>query len=313
MPRLLIVGHLTIDTVCDDHLRVAHFQLPQGAALGSAVGALANDAEVDVVSVIGEDYPEGVLATLREAGVGTTLVSRRAGRSLRFWILREARDRCVDLPFESSSIARFTPAPPDSSTALNGFDAAHLCPMPIAEQLAWVERLRSEVPLISVDPQPFRYAPPGVDAEALLRHVLARIDVLSISVEDFPEYRDRPVPQALSALLKYGPRIVTLKLGALGSAVGVRGSEEYLRLAAVDGDVRDEVGAGDAFAGAFLSVLASTRDLEVAARRAALTACAMIEDVGMLHVLTRPERTAAVRQRVVGLRRMRYIDEDGAL
>lgn len=311
MSKVLIVGHMTIDTICDDHARLTHFQLPQGAAVGSAAGAIVNGATVEIFSVVGEDYPEGAIATLRKAGAGTALILRRAGKSLRFWILREDRSRLVDLPFATTSIAAFTPTPLDFSVALNDFDAAHLCPMPIADQLAWIDRLRPEIPLLSIDPQPFRYAPSTNEGEALLRRVLERVDVLSISADDFPEYCDRPLPLALSQLLAHGPKIVTLKLGALGSAIGVRGSREYLRLAAVDCEVQDEVGAGDAFAGAFVSELASTRDLEASAKRAALTACAIIEDVGMLHLLTRPDRVSSVFRRGVSLRRVRYSEEDG--
>lgn len=306
MPRVLIVGHLTIDTLCDDYGRRAHFRLPQGAALGSALGALANGASVDIASVVGEDYPEEVLAKLQDAGVGLRLLSRRPGRSLRFWILRETADCLVDLPFASSSIAGFTPAPPGPSVPLTGYAAAHLCPMPIADQLAWIERLRPEVQMLSVDPQPFRYAPPGTDAHALLRDMLERVDILSISAADFPEYCHRPISDVLTSLLDGGPQMVTLKLGALGSAIAMQKTEDYLRVSAVEAEVRDEVGAGDAFAGAFVSSLAQCGNPETAAKHAALTACAMIEDVGMMHVLTRAEKTKAVRERVVSLRRVRY-------
>lgn len=286
MTRILVVGHLTLDVLCNAVDRYASFFVPQGAALGSACGVLVNGGVVDIISVVGDDYPAEILASLQHAGAGLGHLFHRPGPSLRFWILRETRRTCVDHPFSSMSIWDYTPVPPGPSVSFGAYAAAHICPMPLKAQSAWLRRLRGEVPLLSLDPQPFRYAAADALPHQELDGLLHDVDILSISTEDFPDLSVGSTSGVLSAWLSRGPQIVTLKMGARGAAVGMGGCADYIRLPATSTRVHDETGAGDSFAGAFLTVYAATRDPESAGVRASRTAGRMISEIGMIHLLS---------------------------
>jgi sugar/nucleoside kinase (ribokinase family) len=286
MPRLLVVGHLTLDAICNQVTQTANFDLPQGAALGCAVASASNGAEVHIASVIGPDYPSQALEALNRYGIRTDHIERRSRPTLRFWLLRESNTYCVDHPYLATPITDYTPEPSGPrGGSFQNFDAAHICPMPLQDQLDWIRLLKRSVPLISVDPQPFRYALAGVQAEALFADLLREVDILSISSEDFPQLTGSDVSIGLVRLLACGPKIVTLKMGEHGSAVGATGRDHYLAVAAIEGSIEDMTCAGDAYAGAFLATYAATRDLTMSARNAAATAYVTIRKIGVLHVL----------------------------
>lgn len=287
MSRLLVVGHLTLDAVCNQTTLTATFDLPQGAALGSAAGAAVAGAQVDLVAVVGSDYPAQVIEALGQAGINTSYIEERQLPTLRFWLLRESGSFSIDHPYHTTPIPAYTPVLESlPEEQIRNLDAAHICPMPIEDQLTWVRQLKGNVDLISVDPQPFRFAAPGIDIEQLFGELLSEVDVLAISLEDFPGLIAENVSATLRDLLDRGPRVVTLKMGGQGSAVAAKGDRRYLSVKPVSGPVLDETGAGDAYAGAFLATYAATGDLLESARRATSTAYVTIKEIGVLHVLS---------------------------
>lgn len=285
MVNVLIVGHLTIDNVCNQVTRESHYEVPQGAALGSAVGAAVSGANTTISSVVGIDYPNEVLARLELAGINTDFVRQAELPTLRFWLLRESAERCVDYPQVHTPIPAYTPSA-DTFEPFQGrhYDAVHLCPMPLRDQIAWARRVRPHAEIISADPQPLRYAQDPETAESQLRSLFSAVDIASLSLEDFSEF-GTPI-EAIRRLAEIGSNITTLKMGARGSTVIDRANEACLYVSSIGTSVvKDETGAGDAYAGAFVSTYAAVKDLRRAATLATQVACGIISDIGMLHSL----------------------------
>jgi sugar/nucleoside kinase (ribokinase family) len=282
MARVLVIGHLTLDSICVRPAETSHFDVPQGAALGSALGAAATGADVTLVAVTGSDYPTSVLTILRDSGM-TLAITRSELPTLRFWILRESSSFGIDLAFDAAPLADFTPAMSQLPEPPDAWDAAHICPMPIQDQIAWAQHLHGKAGLVSVDPQPFRYNSAEIDSQQLLQQLTRLVTVLSTSVEDFPELAIRASEGAPVELARLCP-IIVVRRGADGSVITERGRGVHV-IAAKPAKVVDATGAGDAYSGAFISYLALGQHSRAAADKAALIAAQMTESVGMLHLI----------------------------
>ncbi|WP_319453577.1 MULTISPECIES: carbohydrate kinase family protein [unclassified Mycobacterium] len=288
----LVVGHMTLDTLCDREARVTQFDVPQGAALGATAAAAAWGASVTIVTVLGSDYPRATIEAL--AGHGVEVLDGPVRRdSLRFWILREADGIGMQCPHIATPIEESTPSVSMYGHLLeNGpYDFVHLCPMPLAEQIAWAEKLHAIVPTISVDPQPFSYAPAESDTEKDFERLLRAVTILSITPNRFPHLTGHPLV-ILETLLGLGPTVVTLKMGSKGSFVGTHGDEHIYEVPPLPVSVVDDTGAGDAYAGSFVASFVADRGLQNSAIRATVTAAVMIERIGMTHVLDEKTRLA---------------------
>ncbi len=96
-------------------------------------------------------------------------------------------------------------------------------------------------------------------------------DIALPSIEDARVVTGRSSPEeAAEAILKKGPRIVALKLGAEGCLV--KTEEETVKVPGFRVNVVDTTGAGDAFDGAFLTAITEGLDVRKAAEFANATA-----------------------------------------
>jgi sugar/nucleoside kinase (ribokinase family) len=98
-------------------------------------------------------------------------------------------------------------------------------------------------------------------------------------------------------LAALGPRVVTVRQGALGSLVYDREADCFWRIPAAAADVVDVTGAGNAYCGGFLVGWVETGDVVRSAAMAAVSAAVTIEQVGPAPVdaaaMARAQRRAA--------------------
>jgi fructokinase len=111
---------------------------------------------------------------------------------------------------------------------------------------------------------------PGADSPELVKHLLKRADVVKLNEEELSRVHEFcNLPSSVEGFcregsVRYGWRAVAVTLGARGCALMTHDNyvEERGRLV----DVADTVGAGDAFAAAFMHGLSLSRPLrEIAA------------------------------------------------
>ena len=294
-PDLAVLGNLILDDVVlpDGATRMAQ---PGGAALYVALGARLWRVEVAIVSVVGEDYPEEILAALAARGIDLGGVRRAAGPTLRTWLLYEGRRRRVVHRLDGPSHAAVSPGPDDLPAALAP-RACHLAPMPFATQRALVAELsrRPEL-LLSLDPyELLRDAALGEWHE-----LLAGLDLLFLSEDEMDLAGGLEDPEAALRRLA-GPsrrlRRIFYKRGAAGGLAFDARADRFRPWRPLARRVVEPTGAGDAFAGGVLAGRLLGDPPEAALRRGLVSASFALEGRGPRALLATSPGEAADRLR----------------
>lgn len=261
MGKLLVVGSVALDTV----------RTPFGEAsevLGGSATYFATAASyftsVDLIAVVGEDFPEEHLTFLQRRGIDLTGLERRPGRTFR-WTgeythqLNEAHT----LDTRLNVFETFRPKIPASYRAPSTLFLGNIDPELQLEVLRQVQRPA----LVACDTMNF-----WIDRkrEALWR-VLEQVDVLVINDGEARALGGRPnLVQVARDILDRGPKHLIVKRGEYGVLM-FDNKRSFAAPAFPLELVRDPTGAGDTFAGGFVGYLAATGNLsEVAMRQAVI-------------------------------------------
>jgi sugar/nucleoside kinase (ribokinase family) len=248
---LLIVGSVALDSVQTRAGAVA--DAVGGSALYfSWAASLLNP--VQVVGVVGDDYPMSALEQLATRGVDISGIEKRAGESFR-WAGRYSAD-FIDretLDTRLGVFAEFNPSIPDSFR-----DAKYVFLGNIHPQLQLNVLDQIENPsLVVCDTMNF-----WIEGEReLLLDLLRRIDILMINDSEAIQLSgESNVYRAANWLIEHGPRTAVIKQGAFGAFLVDDGRVFYVPALPLE-DVVDPTGAGDSFAGGFMAHLARCDDL----------------------------------------------------
>jgi sugar/nucleoside kinase (ribokinase family) len=273
---ILAVGSIAFDTI----------QTPAGKAekaLGGSVNyfsiAASFYAPVQVLGVVGEDFPKDHLDWLKKRNVDTSGVQVVAGKTFH-WSgsydgnLNEAKTHATDL----NVFEKFDPKLSAQHKTASYVFLANIDPVLQTSVLDQV----SQPKLIAMDSMNFWIT--GKLEE--LKKTLKSVDILSINEgEAYLLSGERNIHSAVAAIKKMGPSVIIVKRGEYGAMLF---SEKGLFLAPAFpvSQVKDPTGAGDSFAGAFMGSLAKAgADREMAKsdpeqwnsllRRAVLAGCVM--------------------------------------
>jgi len=248
---LLVVGSIALDSV----------QTPFGSTVdalgGSAVffssaGCLFHP--VQVVGVVGDDYPIDRLERLEERGVDLSGVERRAGESFR-WKGKYSYDlqNRETLETRLGVFAEFQPRIPETFRDAQYVFLGNIDP---ELQLSVLDQIRSPK-LVACDTMNYWIQSKKEVLLELLRHV----DVLMVNDAEARQLSgDWNVYRAARWILQHGPRQVVIKQGEYGAVLVGEEHPFYVPAYPLE-EVFDPTGAGDAFAGGFMGQLARTGDL----------------------------------------------------
>ena len=309
MSRLLIVGSVAFD---DLELPVtpsaagAQWKKHENVWGGSAsYASLAASlfTPVDLVAVIGEDFPQKNLADLKERGVDVTGVERAKGKSFRWAGRYDATlSSRTTLDTQLNVFADFRPRIPAHSRRAPLVLLGNIHPALQIEVLDQCEADGHKPKLVVADTMNF-----WIQGErATLTKLLQRVDVLVINDEEARELGGHHnVSRAAQAIRKMGPKHLVVKRGEYGALLfdghetqvtgGAREAGVFFAPAYPLEDVLDPTGAGDTFAGGFLGYLAHVDSQggaidRTAMRRAIVAGSAMasfcVEAVGPARLLT---------------------------
>lgn len=285
--RICVVGHLTIDYIMDTTTSRISVANPQGAVLGAAIGARMNGAEVFPLAKIGSDYPRAVLDSLSEWGIDLTYCDETDLASLLYWAVRLPDDEVIDGVWPSKGVANFTPPIAGILPAdWQQFDAVHLCPMPLDDQLRIARVVRPHVDLISVDPLPLSYdsTRSSMAVEEALAELGAVVDVVLLSEGDYGPTIPRSVEERVTLLRRINARHAILRVGADGSIVTSTG-RGAVSVGSLPVEAVDTTGAGDLFAGGLLAALQAGYEIEHAVQIANSTAVLGLRSRGLLNLV----------------------------
>jgi sugar/nucleoside kinase (ribokinase family) len=257
---LLAVGTVAFDSI--ETPFEARAEVLGGSATHFAYAA-RHFGPVELVAVVGSDFPKATLERFGSLGIGTRGIEVAPGRTFRWsgrygadWNTRHTLDTQLNV-FE-----HFDPkVPPPQRTARFLF-LANAQP---AVQMRALEQLRAPE-LVVADTMNLWIDTKLGELETLLR----RIHGLVLNEEEARMLTGRRnLLQAARLLLEKGPRFVILKKGEHGAFLLGRDVRFALPAYPVE-DVVDPTGAGDSFAGGFMGHLAALGRLEVADLRRAM-------------------------------------------
>jgi sugar/nucleoside kinase (ribokinase family) len=261
MGKLLVVGSVALDTVRTPFGEVS--EVLGGSATYFATAA-SYFTSVDLIAVVGEDFPEEHLKFLQRRGIDLTGLERKPGRTFRWkgeytHQLSEAHTLDTRLNvFES-----FRPKIPPSYRTPSMLFLGNIDPELQLEVLQQVQRPA----LVACDTMNF-----WIDRKRdALWCVLERVDVLVINDGEARALGGRPnLVQVAKDILARGPKHLIVKRGEYGVLMFDH-KRSFAAPAFPMEVVRDPTGAGDSFAGGFVGYLAATGNLsEVAMRQAVI-------------------------------------------
>ncbi|HEX9610981.1 MAG TPA: PfkB family carbohydrate kinase [Gemmatimonadales bacterium] len=301
---LLVVGSIALDSVITPFGETAD-ALGGAAVFFSLAGVVLHP--VQVVGVVGSDFPEAHLGSLARRGVDLAGVERRTGESFR-WKARYSYDLASRETLETrlGVFAEFRPQLPPQFRDARFVFLGNIDP---ELQLSVLDQVRKPE-LVACDTMNYWIHSKRDVLLELLRH----IDILMVNDSEARELSgDWNVYRAAQWILGRGPRMAVIKQGEHGALL-VDATSTFKVPAYPLQEVFDPTGAGDAFAGGFMGYLARTETCSFQnLRRAMVYGSAMgsfaVEAFGVqrLEQATLPE----VHGRVRAFRDLVHFDLDG--
>lgn len=252
MSSVLVVGSVALDSVRTP------FGNAKEALGGSATYfsvAASFFADVRVVAVVGEDFPEEHLAFLKSRSIDLEGLVRVPGRTFRWageygFDLNEAKT----LETQLNVFAAFQPEIPKAYKESELVFLANIDPNLQREVLGQVSLPR----LVAADTMNYWI---NGKPEAL-RETLKLVDILLINDAETRQLAGEPnLVLAAKKILSWGPTSLVIKRGEYG-ALMVRKDGWFAAPALPLDSVFDPTGAGDCFAGGFIGYLANTMNFE---------------------------------------------------
>lgn len=258
---LLIVGSVAIDSVktpFGDHERVQG-----GSAVYSSLAARFF-TQVQLVGVVGEDYPPEYKKRLDDRGINTSAIEVAPGKTF-FWRgyydydLNTAHTLQTDL----NVFGEFDPKLPD----LTGVTHCFLANMAPAVQRKVQESLPSKV-YVLVDTMNYWIE----SQKEALTEVFRGADAVLLNDAELRMFTgEHNLVAGARKILELGPKTVFIKKGEHGSLT-VQENSLFLIPAYPLQDVSDPTGAGDSFAGGLIGMLSQMEEPdETTLRRAVVT------------------------------------------
>jgi len=263
---LLVVGSIALDSIFTPFGETAD-ALGGSAVYFSVAGSILHP--VQVVGVIGKDYPRDELEKLAARGIDWGGVEQAEGESFR-WKGKYSYDLQSRETLETrlGVFADFQPRLPPAFRSAKFVFLGNIDP---DLQLGVLEQVSSPE-LVVCDTM--NYWIQG--KKAALLQLLSRVDVLMVNDSEARELSgDWNIHRAGRWILRHGPKRVVIKQGEHGALLIEPRRTFYVPAYPLE-NVFDPTGAGDAFAGGFMAYLARTRSVaEENVRRAMVYGAAM--------------------------------------
>ena len=257
---LLVVGSVALDSVETPFGQVED-ALGGSAVFFSVAGSLLHP--VQLVGVVGRDYPMDELRRIAVRGIDLRGLTVRDGESFR-WAGRYGFDLNSRDTLETrlGVFANFRPDIPEEFRDAKYVFLGNIDP---DLQLDVLEQVRHP-DLVACDTM--NYWIQG--KRTALQKLLERVNVLMVNDSELRELSgDWHIHRAARWVLERGPRAVVVKKGEHGAVLIEKDRTFFVPGYPLE-DVFDPTGAGDAFAGGFMAHLARSGDLTHANMRLAM-------------------------------------------
>lgn len=295
---LLVIGSVAFDAIETPFHSTD--RVIGGAATYISLAASYFVNPVNLVAVIGEDFPTEDIEMMEQHGIDTRGLERRLGEKSFFWKGRyhtdmNSRDTLVT---ELNVLGDFDPKIPEAYQDCQYLMLGNLSPQ---VQMQVTERIERRPAIVAMDTMNFWMD----SAPEALNDIVAKVDVMIINDEEARQYTgEYSLVRAAAKIMDKGPDYVVIKKGEHGALL-FHDSHVYFCPALPLEEVFDPTGAGDTFAGGFMGYLAKTRNHSFEnMKRAIIYGSAMasfcVEKFG-------PERLLGLKQEDIDRRIMEFI------
>ncbi len=250
---------LTVGTVAFDDIETPLGKADKivgGACTYISLAASYFVSNINLVSVIGDDFPQETLDLLKSKGVNLEGLQIKEGEKSFFWAGRYHKDlnNRDTLDTQLNVLADFDPVLPASYTESDFVMLGNLTP---AVQMRVLEQMNGTPRFVAMDTMNF-WMNVAMDG---LKEVLKKIDCLVINDEEARQLSNElSLVKAAEKILAMGPKYLVIKKGEHGALLFYN-DNIFFAPALPLAEVFDPTGAGDTFAGGFVGYLAQSGDL----------------------------------------------------
>jgi len=252
---LLIVGTVAFDKIETPFGKTDKILGGAGTYIGIASSYFAD--QLNIVSVIGEDFPEKYRKILKDHKMNTEGIQEVKGGQTFFWEGKYHTDMNSrdTLATELNVLADFDPVVPESYQNCEFLMLGNLDPTVQSKVLT---QLKTRPKLVVMDTMDFWM---DIAWDALMETV-SMVDVLTINDEEARQMSgEYSLVKAARKILLMGPKYLIIKKGEHGALLFNKEENCFFAPALPLEEVFDPTGAGDTFAGGFIGYLARTKDL----------------------------------------------------
>ncbi len=251
---LLVVGSVAFDAIETPFGKTD--KIVGGAATYISYCSSYFTKNVQLVGVVGEDFPTETIESFKSHGIDVEGLQIKKGEKSFFWSGKyhndmNSRDTLVT---ELNVLADFDPIIPEKYKNADYVMLGNLAPK---VQQTVLERMAKRPKLVVMDTMNF-WMEIALDD---LKTTLKMVDVLSINDEEARllsgEYS---LVKAAAKVLSMGPKFLIIKKGEHGALLFHQNEVFYAPALPLE-EVFDPTGAGDTFAGGFIGYLAKTDDI----------------------------------------------------
>jgi sugar/nucleoside kinase (ribokinase family) len=263
---VLVVGSVALDSVETPFGRADNVIGGSGVFFSASASHLS---PVQLVGVVGDDYPMDQLEPLKRRGVDMAGLEQATGESFR-WRGRYRHDlnSAETLETRLGVFSHFSPKIPEQFKRAPFVFLANIDPRLQLDVLRQVQRPK----LVACDTMNFWIESRRPDIVELIKHV----DLITLNDGEARQLTDcNNLVKAARWIMTHGPSMVIIKKGEHGAFLFKEKSIFFAPAYPLE-EVFDPTGAGDSFAGGFMGYLARTGDLSDAnLRRAVVYGSAM--------------------------------------
>lgn len=251
---LLVIGTVAFDAIETPFGKTD--KIVGGAATYISVSASYFGNNINLVSVVGEDFPQATIDMLSDKGINTEGLQIKKGEKTFFWSGKyhndmNSRDTLIT---ELNVLENFDPIVPASYQGSDYLMLGNLSPQ---VQRTVIERLTERPKLIAMDTMNFWM---DIAWDELMK-TLALVDVLIINDEEARQLtKEYALVRAAKKIKEMGPKYVIIKKGEHGALL-FHDERVFFAPALPLEEVFDPTGAGDTFAGGFMGYIAQNDDI----------------------------------------------------
>ncbi|MGD1842368.1 MAG: PfkB family carbohydrate kinase [Thermonemataceae bacterium] len=253
---LLVVGSVAFDAIETPFGKTD--KIIGGAATYITLSSSYFTKKVNLVAVVGGDFPKEKIDLLEKHGVDTKGLQIKENEKSFFWSGKYHNDMNTrdTLVTELNVLGDFDPIVPDAYQNCEYLMLGNLTPM---VQKTVIERLQKRPKLIVMDTMNFWMEV----ARDVLLETIKLVDVLSINDEEARQLSgEYSLVKAARKIMAMGPRFLGIKKGEHGALL-FNDEQVFFAPALPLEDVFDPTGAGDTFAGGFIGYLAKSDDISI--------------------------------------------------